>query len=484
VGRTLTPTDLQALASAVADVARAAGFGLATAWIPEQRISNGILTVKIDEGDIDAIQIEGNGDVVRPALAALIGRGPVRTVELERQLLLAGDIAGIRIGKVRLERRGGTSILIVQARQEKVQARVAIDNWGSDTVGPVRARLTVDLNGLLSSDDQLTVGGVVTPLQPKEFVLGRVHYTKPIGSAGTELGVGGYLARSEPGGALRGRDITGRSAEGEISIRHPFVRSRSGSLWGGFDFKLRDASQSRDGREVRDDRLAIAGANIFGSRQLTGGRLRGRLSLSQGLDVFDATRLGDPMASRADASGVFTKAEGWGEWEQEVGQRLSFALAAEGQIADGPLLSSEEMGLGGRSFGRAWDYREFSGDRGIAGSAELRFDLAKMPKPLSWAQVYTYADAGTVSNYRNGSGGGSLASAGAGIRLWFGSKLDLGTGVGGAADRRVERQCGPRSPHLLFSERALLRRRGRRAASFVQSPDDGQAGLCQPSGFH
>jgi len=430
VGRTLTPDDLQALATAVADVARGAGFGLATAWIPEQRISNGILTVRIDEGRIDALRLEGNAANVRPVLAGLVGRGPIRTAELERQLLVAGDISGVRIGKVRLERRGGTSILIVQAAIDRIQIRAGLDNWGSSTVGPVRARAAIDFNGLLGGDDQLTLGAVFTPLEPSEFALGRVRYTKPFGAGGTEFGVGGYVARSEPGGALRGRRITGRSAEGEAFIRHPFVRSRAGSVWGGLDFRVRDSSQSQAGIEVRDDRLAIVGANVFGARRLDEGRVRGRLAVSQGLDVLDATRAGDPMASRDDADGVFTKIEAWGEWEREIASRVSFAVAAEGQVANGPLLSSEEMGLGGRSFGRAWDYREFSGDRGVAGSAELRFDLNQLPKPVSWVQLYAYADAGTVSNYQSGNGGGSLASAGGGIRAWLGNKLDVGVEVG------------------------------------------------------
>ena len=44
-GRLLAPAELQALAGDIAEVARDAGFGLATAGIPQQRISGGILRV-------------------------------------------------------------------------------------------------------------------------------------------------------------------------------------------------------------------------------------------------------------------------------------------------------------------------------------------------------------------------------------------------------------------------------------------------------
>jgi hemolysin activation/secretion protein len=193
---------------------------------------------------------------------------------------------------------------------------------------------------------------------------------------------------------------------------------------------VRDASQTREDLKVRDDRLSILAVNASAIHQLPNGRLRGRMALIQGLDLFDATRRGDTLASRGDAGSVFTKFEAWGELEQKLGGDFSFLAQAEGQIADGPLLSSEEMGLGGRYFGRAWDYREFSGDRGVAGSMELRFDVEDMPIPFRALQLYGYADAGTVSNYENGTGGGSLASAGGGIRFWLRNRMEAGLEVG------------------------------------------------------
>jgi hemolysin activation/secretion protein len=146
LGRTLAPSDLQSLASDVADVARNSGFGLATAWVPQQQVTAGILVVMLDEGRIDDIRIEGNALQARRVLAPLAGGRPVRTAELERQLLVAGDLAGVRVGKVRLDRVAGKNILVVQAVHRRIETRAYVDNWGSSTVGPVRARLTVDFN--------------------------------------------------------------------------------------------------------------------------------------------------------------------------------------------------------------------------------------------------------------------------------------------------------------------------------------------------
>jgi hemolysin activation/secretion protein len=430
-GLTLSPQDLKALATDVANVARSAGFGLATAWVPEQRVTNGVLRVVLDEGRIDAVEVSGNGaELVRRHLAPLAGDRPVRIAELERHLLLADDVTGIRMGKPKLVRRGGRNILTVSAVRDRVQVWAGIDNWGSSTVGPVRARLVADLSGLLAEDDRLTIGGTVTPLQPAEFRMARLAYSKMLGSSGGEVTIGGYIAHSEPGGILGGRDIKARSGELEATLRYPFLRTRAASLWGSLEFRVRDSEQTRADLIVRDDRLATVTASAFAVSRGKQGRARARLSLIQGLDLFGATGEDDPLASRLDATGRFSKVEFWGEYEQGFGHGLSVLAQAEGQVANGPLLSSEEMGLGGRYFGRAWDYREFSGDKGIAGSLELRMDVDRLPRPATGAQLYVFLDGGSVGNYEGGYGGGSLASAGGGARIWLSRTIEADFGIG------------------------------------------------------
>src|SRR3546814_3479444 len=64
-GRPLTSADMQALVTDIANVARGAGFGLATAWIPPQKVTNGVLRVRLDPGRVDAIEAEGDAEIGR-----------------------------------------------------------------------------------------------------------------------------------------------------------------------------------------------------------------------------------------------------------------------------------------------------------------------------------------------------------------------------------------------------------------------------------
>src|SRR3546814_3082514 len=101
--------------------------------------------------------------------------------------MLADDLPGVEIGKVRFVREEERGVLIVPATRNKFAGRANIDNRGTSELGPVRMQLAVDFNGVIGSNDALTVQGTVTPLQPRELQVGFVRYALQVGTAGTEL---------------------------------------------------------------------------------------------------------------------------------------------------------------------------------------------------------------------------------------------------------------------------------------------------------
>ncbi len=93
-------------------------------------------------------------------------------------------------------------------------------------------------------------------------------------------------------------------------------------------------------------------------------------------------------------------------------------LSSAGQLASRPLLATAEIGAGGPSFGRAYDYADRTGDQGVLGLIELRYDAGSIiPGIVDRFQLYSSIDGGYVSNLRDGAGGGSLLSSSLGARL-------------------------------------------------------------------
>jgi len=145
-----------------------------------------------------------------------------------------------------------------------------------------------------------------------------------------------------------------------------------------------------------------------------------QVGLSQGLDVAGASGRGDPLISRPGAVPNFTKVAAEAHRIQSLVDNFSAAVNAYGQYAFDPLYAAEQFALGGGRVGRGYDPGELLGDHGVGGASELRFDWRPGVDLLSSVQLYGFFDIGKVWN-RVGpiTTGTSLASAGAGARIFF-----------------------------------------------------------------
>ncbi|HEX8414832.1 MAG TPA: ShlB/FhaC/HecB family hemolysin secretion/activation protein [Sphingomicrobium sp.] len=447
LGRSVSAEELSTLAARIGEVARAKGLIFASAWIEPQRLTAGILVVQVDEGVIEEVRLAGStNSAVASTLRPLVGK-PARLAQVERLLLIAGDIDGVTLYRNRYLREGKRGILLVDVVETPQRLRLVLDNDSTSPVGPVQMRVDVDIAQILAADDALSVTYVTTPLQPDELQYTRVRYAKRVGTKGTELSIGGSVSSARPGAYLTPLQLNGVSWSGNVTVLQPLQRTRASNLWIQGSFELRDVEQMRSGIRFRHDRLAALRVSLLGNRKLLGGTLRINATVSQGLGVFDATKAGDPMASRRDADATFTSLTSWADFTASLGQGFSVRLAAQSQIASQPLLVSEEMGLGGGGFLRGYDYSERSGDQGASGLVEFRYDWSKPFDLVRKLQLYGFVDGGHVDNKANGFGGGELVSAGGGVRADVSSTIDFSVEVAiPLSGPRYE--TGDRSPRI------------------------------------
>ncbi len=427
IGKRMDEDDLSELTNSIAKRAQADGLPFATAQIMPQRLRTGVISVQVDEGIIDEIRLEGHDHAgVRAALAPLASGKPVRTAELERRLLLATDFDGVRITGRRYIRENGRGILIISVAYNRFAARATLANEGTRVIGREQLTLVADINGVLDADDSVSFTWSSTPAEPGELQFGRVRYQRRITRSGTEVIATGALALTRPGAYLAPLDIRSRSWQAGLSLQQPLIRRRSHSLWLQADFNLRDLRQTLRGALSRDERIVTARGSLFGYTALLGGRLRGSISVTQGLGILNASGPDNSFATRLDADGTFTTLGFSSDWTGAVAGPFNLRLAMQGQLASQALPVSEELGLGGTGFLRGYDWFERSGDEGIMGQAELRYGLNRPLPAIRRAELYGYVDGGTVSNREAGSGGGTLASGGGGIRVDFAQVVSAG----------------------------------------------------------
>lgn len=426
MGRTLQPQELADLTEEIAVLARERGFVFANAWIPPQSLVAGMLRVQVDEGVIDEIRVVGSQDpAIRKMLEPLRNGQPVSLADLERQVLLADDLPGVYFRDTRFVREGDIGVLVVEAYRQEWWGRASLSSDGTRPVGPARARIDVDANGLLFDRDGVDLSFTVTPFEPDELVFFSTRYNVVVNDSGTDLSLFGSFSRSEPGSYLTDDEILGDSWRAGVRVRHPLIRRRSSGLWLEGSFEVKDLQQDQFGVLARHDRVPVARLGAYAFLDGPGGLLRTRLTVSQGLDILGATQLGDPLASRLDAEPDFTTLQWWLNYRKKLGGGFSLDLNALGQLASAPLLITEDIGLGGNFYLRGYDFSTRTGDQGIKGVGELRYDWPQALGLVENMQLYAFADGGVVDNLQDGFGGGSLASSGAGFRADLTRTLDL-----------------------------------------------------------
>ncbi|MFH1343571.1 MAG: ShlB/FhaC/HecB family hemolysin secretion/activation protein [Pseudomonadota bacterium] len=458
LGKKVSQADLAAIASAVSNLYRAAGFHLSRAIVPPQDIQGGHVRLQVIEGGITEVTFKGEGAEqygVRSLLGPVLAEQPSRLPTLERQLLLINGRPGVRVTDTELEEIGlgsGRFRLVVHLKTWRIFTSLGIDNLGSSSVGPWQTYAASAFNSYLAPGDVLAVNLSTIANDPRQLAFGRLSYDVPVGTDGAQLGASMLYSEVRPGDIRRlDNDVTTtESFEIRSSIVPLQAQKSTLTLTGALAFTNvteKDVfgafymDHIRTARLTADYRLQD---NFGGTNYLAA-------TWRQGLDVFGASRRDDVFVSRNGASSTFSVLNLGFTRYQTLSDAWSVKLSGAGQFASGPLFTSQQFYLGGAAFGRGYGSAEISGDNGMAGSVELRFDQKYTFKYLTGYQLYGFVDAGTAWNdgysYTDGL---ALTSAGVGVRFFLGDDLRAEIAVAAPLSYRAPDNT-TRSARALFS---------------------------------
>ncbi len=437
IGKKVSQADLAAIASAISDVYRADGFHLSRAIVPPQDIRGGALRIQVIEGSITELTLKGDeaGQFgVRAMLGAVLAEQPSRLSTLERRLLLINGRPGVRIEDTAIEEIGGASghfRLILSVKTWHVFTSVGVDNLGSSSVGPWQSYGTAAFNSYLAPGDSFVVNLSTTPGDVRQLAFGRLSYEMPVGTDGARIGASGYYSEVWPGDYRRLYSDNIKTELFEIRGSIVPVQSQKSSLTLTAAAGFTNANEQDVFGPIYADRIRTASLNAdYRLQDDFGGTNYLTVNVRQGLDIFGASQRGDDFTSRYRASPTFSALNFWFTRYQTLSDTWSLKLAAAGQAASGPLFASQQFYLGGLAFGRGYGSAEISGDNGLAGSVELRFDQKTNLPYLSGYQLYGFVDSGVAWNdgYRP-SDGITLVSAGGGVRFFMMERLQADIGI-------------------------------------------------------
>lgn len=257
LGRKVSYAELRRAASEIEALYRRRGFLLCRAILPEQEVTDGVVTLVVVEGFVGESEVGPD-----PVPKALLGRiegyvGPVlaqrplRADLIERQLLLAEDISGISLESVLSKGTVlGSSRLTVSAETRAMESTFGVDNYLQRSLGECRAFLDVRLNEFERSVRQWYFSGSLALPRSEGLAYFAAGLRQPIGDEGWTVTIGASRADtltepSDIGGGNTGR-VDGTSRSVNCAAAYPLVRSRSFSVFATVSLELQDSSSELD----------------------------------------------------------------------------------------------------------------------------------------------------------------------------------------------------------------------------------------------
>jgi len=459
IGTEVELTDIYKIAREIQKTYRQNGYFLTRVFVPAQTISEGRVQIRVLEGFISEVTVDGDLGAVKELVAdylkVVTEERPIRLATLERALLLANDIPGVSVSGLLQPSASelGAAELVASADRKKFDGLLVVDNYGDDFTGQWETALGLSSNSFTSFGESVTAVGFATkPFAGWSQKVGQLSTSWRFGSSGLFVDTIASYGNSNPGATLQALDFESTTLLLSATAGYPVIRGRSLNFTAlaGFDYIDNNTDAFGSEKFSRDKLRVVHASGVFDFRDGWWGANAASASLRQGLPVLNATRRRDEFKSRPDGTGSATLVRGSLSRLQGLYGNFTLFGTTAGQYAFNDLLSDQEFNLGGTRFGRGYDQKELSGDNGVGVTAEIQYTRQPDWRFLQSFQVFGFYDYGKVWNRGDGDFDDSLSSTGFGVRLWPVGQLNLDLQLAWPLTRDSQRANGGRNPQLLF----------------------------------
>ena len=451
-GKKISLSKLQGLVEKATNKILEKGFILSHAYLPEQTIDNGIVTVNIVQGFINKYQIvgkinENNKTLIDQYISPIIKSKIFNNKTLERALLSINLLPGVTAKSVISpnKKTPDAAMLTLFVTQKELTISAKIDNFANKLQG--REQILIGLNSYkyLNGEISAWIGHSLESNNSRNFSM--IYKTFLKDDSGTLL-FSFHISDSIPNYAAIGMPTLndqGLAKELSLKYSYPTILTRDLSNRISFKFNVHNSDMENldtNNLTFSDKIRSISLIDSVKFNDITQGKNKIMLSLTQGINIFDAN---NERPSRIDGTLNFTKLNLLFNRTQPLFYGINWNLLTMGQYSFNPLLVSEEFNLGGHGY----DFGEIAGDKGYSVYNEFYYNL----KPNVFnLQLYGFHYVGTVFNINDISQlkRESLASAGIGTRVLFNENVNANLYIGKPLTRAVSLE-GNNKLRLFFS---------------------------------
>ncbi len=412
-GREASLADLEKACSRITDHYRRHGYFLARAFLPEQEVTNGTVTIEVTEAWLEFINIDNSSPVsdgmIRRKMGAITVGDVLNTEKIESAIASAGELAGVTLVDVSLSpglNQGATTINVTALPTGSLTGAAYLDNYGSLYTGKNRLGYNIAYASPFGRGDMLTLAGVTTEKSGLSSYL--LRYDNPITH---RWDVSLTLSRTTYtlGENYASLDAHGVADAIDTELSHTLSQGAGfkHSLTAGFGYrKLKDEIGSSALVTPKQDTFAAVAYAFRRDHegQLPGAQTRASVKLTGGNISFQDDTARSLDASGSKTQGTYQKLEASLAHEFVLDPNFSLLLSIRGQqtLNGKNLDGSQKIGLSGSDGVRAYSSSELMGDNGYLIRTELRIN--------SWLRQRTPLTPCLFMDNAHSSGGNSSSA--------------------------------------------------------------------------
>lgn len=428
--RALSFNELLQAKEAVTNLYIEQGYITSGAYIPSQSFEDGVVRIQVLEGAIASIEIEGlerlNENYVRNRLQ-LGTKPPLNQQELIEalQLLQLDPLIDSIAAELSAGSRPGFNRLTVNVTEaDALSSRLTFDNQRSPVVGTDRRLVEINHNNLLGFGDRASIRYFNTDGSNS---LDHLSYTLPLnannGTLNFRYRLTGNNIIEEPFNQL---DIDSDYRQYALTYRQPVIETPTQEFALGLTVDRQESDTSL--LNLLEGETRVFALRFF--QEYTHRRpqeaLTARSQFSWGLEGAEVQLNGE------QTKGDFLAWRGQAQYVRQLTPETTVLVRSQVQLADRPLVSLEQLSVGGVLTVRGYRQDLLVSDNGFLASAEVQTPILRIPEWNTTLKLTPFFDFGTAWNRGDETvePKNNLSSVGLGLNLLIGenfvAELDWG----------------------------------------------------------
>lgn len=382
LNKEITFADLETVMKAIEALYSKKGYLTTSAYIPPQDIKDGLVQIRVAEGKLGNVKIEGNKWFSTALIEKFFHskKNQILNIkDLQRDILRLNQTSDLEVKTVISAGSAPETSDIVLQVKDKLPWHIGVgeDSQGTRLTGKYRTSFTLRSSNLTGNADSLFSVSLLS-----RHTFGQsVSYSLPIGTNGTKFSLDATYFKMKLGKEYADEDITGRTQiytprlSWELALREDYQADFN------LGIDIKSIVQRQSGDKTSNDQLRMPWFGFDFTKQDMGGQTSFSPKFTfSGSGFLGSSSNNHSLASREGSGGSFFK------YEQSLNrtQRMPFgsylSLRTQFQAASHTLPSSEQIQIGGAYSVRGYPEGNYLADNGGYLATEWVFPMYLIPK--------------------------------------------------------------------------------------------------------